>query len=262
MKSTLLYVLNGLFAGLARLRTLFPSSHYALLATFFFVGLELTFNLRLWGALLLLLVLLILTVGIILIRSEEGGDFHITQTILPIFSAIGFTGFALFLPNANYLHAYFLLASFLMYFVLRYGSKKAFPNWNWTVSFFVLFTLLATILGWRFHLFIPVMLVLSLVFVSFTLMSLQSLARIVPHSSESWLLALVIGFVLTQVAWALLFMPLHFLVSAGVLVALYYVIFHLLSLSYEKKLTKQDIVEYIVLGAISLFVLLFTARWI
>lgn len=241
---------------------IFPSSHYALLAIFFLLGLEIIFAWHSFIPLLILAVLLILFIGIVLVRAEEGGRFHPTQVILPTLAAVGLTGFALFLPTTQYLHLYFLGCALVFFYVLKYGAKQAYPTWNWVISLAVLFVCLASLLGWRFHLYIPVLFVIASVFMIFFFISLQSFQRLVPTTSEALLLSLSAAFVLTELTWVLQFLPLYYLVQTGVLTAIYYVMFHLITATYEGGVKKRDIVEYMVIGGVALLMILATARWV
>jgi hypothetical protein len=247
---------------LQRFWNFFPSSHYALLAIFFLVGLEVIFAWHSFVPLLIATVLFILFIGIVLVRAEEGGRFHPTQTILPTLSALGLTGFALFLPTTQLLHVYFIGCALVFFYVLKYGAKQAYPTWNWIISLLVLFLSLASLLGWRFHLYIPILLVVAGVFVIFFLISLQSLQRLVPSLSETLLLSLAAAFVLSELTWVLQFLPLYYLVQTGVLTATYYVLFHLVAATFEGGVKRRDVVEYIVIGAVALFMILVTARWV
>lgn len=247
---------------LSRVMWLFPSSHYALLATFFLAGLEVIFALHQFIILLVAGLLALLLIGIILVRAEEGGRFHPTQIILPALAALGLTGFALFLPTTQYLHLYFLGCAIVFFYVLKYGAKQAYPTWNWVISLAILFVCLASFLGWRFHLYIPVVFVIGSVFLTFFLISLQSLQRLVPSTSEAMLLSLSAAFVLTEIAWVLQFLPLYYLVQTGVLTAIYYVMFHLVTASYEGGVKSRDVVEYMIIGGVALLMILATARWI
>lgn len=245
-----------------RVVSLFPSSHYALLAAFFLAGLEVIFALHQFIILLVIGLLALLFLGIVLVRAEEGGKFHPTQTILPALAALGLTGFALFLPTTQYLHLYFVGSAVVFFYVLKYGAKQAYPTWNWVISLAVLFVCLASFLGWRFHLYIPIIFVVGSIFLTFFLISVQSLQRLVSSTSEALLLSLSAAFVLTELAWVLQFLPLYYLVQTGVLVAVYYVMFHLVTAAYEGGVKSRDVVEYIIIGSVALLMILATARWV
>jgi hypothetical protein len=252
---------TSLLSFFSKIRYLFPSSHYVLLALFFFAGLELAYALQRWIFLIILIMLGITLVGVVLIRSEEKEGFHPIHAILPALAALGLTAFSLFLPTTLILHIYFVGAAFLFFLLLKYAARPAYPTWNWVISLIVFFVCVASILGWRFLLYAPPGAVLFVLFGVTTLIHLQSQSRFALPSSENWLISLSTGFVLTQVAWVLHFLPFHFIVQAGILTSIYYVIFHLLAISFEHKITKQDILEYISVGALVFLILLLTAHW-
>ncbi len=246
---------------LGKITYLYPSSHYALLALFFFAGMEVSLAVPRWIILIISIILAITAVGIILIRTEEGSRFHPTQTILPALAASSVAAFALFLPTGLFLHIYFTASAILFFYLLKHGAKQAYPTWNWVISMAVLFVTLAAIIGWRFNLYLPIILILGLVFASIVLMSLQSIVRYSSSLPESWLIALSTGFILTELVWVMQFLPLHFMVQAGIVVTVYYVVFQLTTTSYERQLSKKDFYEYLAVGVGTLVALLSTARW-
>jgi hypothetical protein len=246
---------------ISTLRTLFPSSHYALLSLFLFVGLELLFVLHRWLFLLFFIFLVILIIGIILIRSEEGRHFHPTQTILPALAALGFGALAIFLPITGYLHAYFVLCAILFFYILKYGAKKAYPTWNMVITPAILFTVIVPIIGWRFTLYTSVWSMLACMFPIIALLAFQFLLRYTRTLGEAGIIALCIGFALTQVTWILQFLPLHFIVQAGFIVALYHTVIQLVILTIERNLNKRTIIEYSLIGIGALALLAATAHW-
>lgn len=239
----------------------FPSSHYVLLSLFLFVGLELLFVIHRWLFLLLFIFLAILVTGIILIRSEEGKQFHPTQTILPILAALGFAAFAIYLPLTLSLHAYFVLCVILFFYILKHGAKQAFPTWNMVISIAVLFTVIAPAIGWRFTLYTPVWITIALVFPLISLVAFQSLLRYTKTPGGASIIALSIGFVLAQVVWILQFLPLHFIVQAGFIVTLYYVATQLAILAIERNISRRSIIEYSLVGIGATLLLATTAYW-
>lgn len=243
------------------LRNIFPASHYLLLSLLYFAGLEITFALQRWLIPLISILFVLLAVGIMLVRIEERGQFRMLQAVLPFLAVAGLTGFGLFLPYNALLHLYFIGASLILFWLLRNGAKMAYPTWNWTLSTVVFFFDMAPILGLRFHLYIPIIIVLGGVFIVSFLISMQAIRRISPLLSDAILISLSISLVLTQVAWTLQFLPVHYVVQAAILVAFYYVFFHLISVSYERPLTRRDITEYASVVALALTVVLLNARW-
>jgi len=246
---------------LKRVLQILPASHYLLLALLFFVGLELITSFHRWIVVLAVILLALIAYGIVLVRLEEDRPFTLLQPVLPVLAAVGLTGFSFFLPTSPLLHLYYVLAALVFFWLLKHGAKQAYPTWNWTISTIIFFLDMAVILGLRSNLFMPVLLTLGLISVASFLISLQALWRAaIPAAAV--LLALVVALVLTQISWVLQFSPAHFLIQAGILVVLYYVLFHLLSLSLQRQLRREDITEYAVVGVVALVVLLATARWI
>lgn len=233
-----------------------------LLALAFFAGLEVTFLLQQWISLSLSILFGLMTAGVLLIRREESADFHFTQGILPILSAAGLTTFALFLPTSPLLHLYFLAAGLIFYFLLQYGGKQAYPNWNWAITAATLFVDTAAVLGWHFHMAQSLVAALFLVWLIAFALAWQALRRVPKAEGEALLLALSIALVLAEIAWILQFTPLHFFIQAGVVVTAYYATFQLLTRSFEATLTRRVMVEFGVVAGSALTILLLFAQWL
>jgi hypothetical protein len=243
------------------IKRLFPASHYLLLALLFVVGLELIFALQRWVIVVAVAVASVVTIGIILVRLEEQGEFRPVHNILPILATVGFSGFAFLLPTTSILHLYVVGAGILFFWLLKHGVRQAYPLWNWVLSLIIYFLNIAFILGLHFHLYLPALAILLMVTAVTWLMSFQALARIVPSAADSILPVLTMSFVLSEVSWALLFLPSHYLLQAGVVTALYYVMFSLVSINYMRKISRRDIVEYVGIGLVALALILSSAQW-
>lgn len=241
--------------------TFFPSSHYALLSLFLFFGLELLFVIHHWLFLLFFVFLAILIIGIVLIRSEEGRHFHPTQTILPSLAAFGCGALAIYLPLTIFLHVYFIICAILFFFILKYGAKRAYPTWNMVISPAVLFAGIVPAIGWRYTLYTPVWAMLAFLFPIIALIGFQSLLRYTKTLGEAGIIALSLAFVLTQVAWIMQFLPLHFIVQAGFIVAIYHTVITLVILAIERTLSRRTVIEYSLVGIVAIAVLAATAHW-
>lgn len=239
-----------------------PSSHYLLLSLLFFVGLELVLTLHQHTRIVIAILLCLIAAGIALILIEEGTPIASTHVILPLLVAIGFTSFALFLPVNPLLHLYFALSALVFFFLLKHGSRYAYPTWNWAISLLTYFLTTAAIFGWRYYLYIPVTLVLVLVMLVSWLTTWQALRRFTLSRGETLLLSLTVGIVLAELAWTLQFLPLYYLTQAGSVVIAYYLVFNLLRRSYEGRLNRRDFIEYGTVSTVALFLILLTARWL
>jgi len=165
------------------------------------------------------------------------------------------------LPTSAVLHIYILGAGCVLFFLLKHGARKAYPVWNWLISLLVLFLNIAFVFGLRFHLYIPIMVVLFAVFIVSSLIGWQSLRRVAGGADIILPLAVMV-FSLTEIAWALQFLPSHYLVQAGILSACYYVMFNLIGISLVRQVTRRDLGEYVLVGAVAIVILLAYARWV
>ena len=236
-------------------------SHYVLISLFFFTGLEIAFAVQRLIYIVLLSLIAIVIAGVFVIRYEEYGKFSPYQAILPSLAVMGLAFFALFLPVVWWLHAYLIGAAICTYYVLKHGAKQAYPTWNTAVSLITLFVVLATVIGGRFHFYIPIPALLIACFIVATLVGVQFLLRYTPDISEAWLLSIIIALVITQVIWVMQFLPLHYLVQSGIALTVYYATSQLTARHYERSLTHREIIEYLIFGGIAAFALLLTARW-
>ena len=225
------------------------------------VGLELIFALQRWVIMVAVASASVVALGVVLVGLEEQGRFRPLYVILPTLAAVGFSGFAFLLPTTPILHAYVAVAGLLFFWLLKHGVRQAYPLWNWTLSLPVFFLNIAFILGLRFHLDLPVIALLLLAALLTWLMSLQALARIAPALVRVMLPSLAITLALTEVTWVLQFLPIYYLVQAGVVTALYYVMFSLISISYMRKVVRRDIVEYVAIGMGACLLILISAQW-
>lgn len=236
-------------------------SHYLLLSLFFFAGLEVAFALQRLVYVVLLILIAVVVAGVFVIRYEELGVFSVYQAILPSLAAFGLAAFALFLPVVWWLHVYLAAAAICTYYVLKHGAKQAYPTWNTAVSLVTLFVVLASALGTRFHFYVPPVALLLTIFLATAAVAVQFFLRYVHRKAESWLLATAVALVAAQIAWALQFLPLHYLVQSGIVLTVYYIATQLTATAYERDLKRREVIEHFALGALATITLLLTARW-
>lgn len=251
-------ILNGV---LSRVWLFVASSHYLLLALLFIVGLELIFALQRWVIAIALVTVAVVVIGIIVIKLEDGPAFGWVHTILPIMAAVGLSGFAFLLPTTLVLHAYIVMSGLLLFLLMRHGARRAYPVWNWALSLVVYFLNVAFALGLNFHLYLPVLVMLFMIAAITAAISYQALTRVAPALQQNAVPTLGISLAITEVTWALQFLPSHYLIQAGVVASLYYVIFNLVSISYMKAPTRRDVWEYLLVGAGALLIILSSAQW-
>lgn len=238
------------------------SSHYVLLATVLVAGLELIFLIHHWLPVLVSIFLGILAAGIALLRWEEKHHFTLSQIILPAVTAASLSGFALFIPLTPLLHLYFVLAGLIFFFVLRYGARVPYPTWNWALTTLIFFLSTASLLGWRFYGYAPFLLILLLLFLTYWLLSWQAFLYSATSTATAWLLAAGHSLALVQLAWVVHFLPLSWLALSSIITSVYYTSFHLLSISVERPLRRQELWEYGTVSALAVLIISLTSGWL
>lgn len=241
-------------------------SHYALLAALFGIGLELVFAFPQQIFIFIPVLLALIIIGMLLLRWEEARAWQPIQLILPAIAALGLTSLSLFIPTGGLmLHGYFLACTFILYFLLRQGAKQAYPTWNWIISLIVLLVTLTSLLSWHWYIALPNVAVLAGTFLITSLIAFQSLARL-PYAKladkEPLVISLSLGLVLTQLAWALQFLPAQPILQAATILAGYYVLFHLLTISFERRVAASDFIEYGAIATAAMVGVFIFIRWI
>lgn len=249
---------RGLFSAV---RGRWAVSRYALLALLFGVGLELIFALQRWVYVVAAAVVAVVGLGVLLLRLEEGGQFRFIHSILPLLATAGLSGFAFLLPTTALLHVYVAGAGVFFFLLLKHGARAAYPLWNWLMSLVVYFLTISFVLGLRFHLDLPVVPLLTAVGAATALISLQALARISQPVRDSLVPVLGLTLALSEVTWVLQFLPVHYLVQASVISALYYVMFNLMSVQALRGVERRDLIEYVGIGLVALLLVLISAQW-
>jgi hypothetical protein len=58
------------------------------------------------------------------------------------------------------------------------------------------------------------------------------------------------------------FLPVHYLIQAGLITSGYYIMFNLLALSIDRKVTRRDLLEYGIVGIVAIVIILASAKWV
>lgn len=238
-----------------------PNYHYVLLVLFFFGGLELIFFVHRFIPLLAALLAVIVVAGVALLKAEEGVRFRLAAAVLPALAVSGAVSFSLFLPVTALVHLFMVLSALLLYFLLALGAREAYPTWNWTLALILFFLNAASSLGWRYYLYVPILILLVLIALVSGLTLWQGWRRLNVPKGQALAAAAGGALVLTEVAWTLQFLPLHYLIQASILTAGYYLMFNLTRISLTRPLRRSDLFEYGMVGVVALFIVLLLARW-
>jgi len=244
-----------------RVIEVFPSSHYALLALFFGGGLELMFAFQRLVLFVMGFFLVLVFVGVVIIRTEESEVFHPTQIILPVMTALSTSLFALFLPVNAFIHVYIALATGVFFYLLKYGARQAYPTWRLIITLTVVFTTLASILGWQYLLFGSLTLAVFLAGLAIFLLSCQLVFHSSQSPQETILVSATVTLGLMQLLWILQFLPLQYLAQSAIVTVVYYTIIQLVLGSYDYPVGRREILEHLGVGGVLLGVLLSVSQW-
>ncbi len=238
-----------------------PNYHYVVLSLFFFGGLELIFFIHRFILLLTAGLIMIVIAGVALLKAEEGLRWRVASFVLPALAVSGAVSFSLFLPVTALVHLFMALSALLLYFLLTWGAREAYPTWNWTLATVLFFLNVASSLGWRYYLYVPILVLLILIALVSWLTLWQGWRRLTAPTGQAMAVAAGGTLVLTEVAWVLQFLPLHYLIQASILTTGYYLIFNLTRISLQRQLQQRDFFEYGIVGVVALFIVLLLARW-
>jgi len=84
----------------------------------------------------------------------------------------------------------------------------------------------------------------------------------ISDKKTTWQFTLLISWLITEMAWVFIFLPLNYNVSALSIGIVYYLLINLARLYLQKALTSKKIKLYLILSYAGLAILLFTARWL
>lgn len=194
--------------------------------------------------------------------------------ILPILFSSGLIAYATLLPykTAFVMQGLFFLGSLFIYFYMRSAyyhlvlptaeRRMSFENISWFGNFLTFFFIASSIYGFESFLNMPIwpfcLIILAVVFLLVYQMFLAS--RIDPKSRGIYIL--VSCFVITELAWAMFYLPFNFNVTGAILAVDYYVLTGVLKVYLNNGLSKAIIERYLAYGFFILFIILITARWL
>jgi hypothetical protein len=197
--------------------------------------------------------------------------------ILPPFFIIGLAFYASMLANFSFwdkilIHSLFFFNSIFIYLYLRFSyfyflkpyifKEADFKNISSCGNYLSSFLIFSSCYGFflflniQFWLLAPFVL-LSLFFLSFQFFWLEKM-----EAKKNILILLVIPLVLTEIYWALAFLPLNYSVAGLILSIIYFAVVNLTKFHLADNLDKNIIRNYLIFSISILLLILLTARWI
>lgn len=169
--------------------------------------------------------------------------------------------FHLFVSRGIFQQLFIVLATVGLFLLVARGVEWAFPRWNWFFTSGTFFLFVAGSAGLRFHLRFPLWAVVLMVGAVTFLLALHVLGRTTLTAGRRCFWSAFMTLMVLELLGAFALLPLSYLVVAGVLFVVFYVVLHLLQQHLYHHLTPRLVGEYLILGTIAVGLTLGTARW-
>lgn len=242
-----------------------PLAVYALAETYFF------YPKLIYAAAVLMNLLIFFAVWRLGTASQVDRQWW-NYLILPAVLATAVTAYSVFLNSRPLIQLLFVLDSVFLYFYLRHiyyyllkpSSYEAFSieNISAYAGWFSFFFLSATVYGLESFLNLPILSLVLVILAATALINYQiiwvnkiELTKALPYLLVSCLL-------LVELGWSIFFLPFNYNISGLCLAICFYAVSGLVKNQLLDKLDLSKARMYLILGSASLFLILFTARWI
>jgi len=204
-------------------------------------------------------------------QTLKDWKYYVGEAILPfgfltsvfIYSSLAINKFFVqFLFLAVVVFVYFYLRNIYYYFLDSSAGKSIpFKNISSLVNFSIIFFSASAIYGLQAFLNLPVwILMIFWATVSFLAVYQKFLANKI--NQEKTLIYILISLViLLEIGWAISFLPLTYNVLGLTLAIFYYILMGLIIHYLNESLTGKTIRAYLIFGALSIFFIFLTARW-
>jgi len=192
--------------------------------------------------------------------------------ILPAVMSTVVIAYSVFLSSKLIIQLLFILNLVFLYFYLRHiyyyllkpSAYEVFSieNISSYVSWFSFFLLSAVIYGLQSFLNLPIF-NLALIMLVVTALIIYQIIWVNKIELKKGLPYILIScLILVELCWSISFLPFNYNISGLSLAICFYVIIGLIKNHLLDKLDAIKVRMYLILGSVSLFLILFTARWI
>ena len=192
--------------------------------------------------------------------------------ILPAVMSTAVMAYSVFLSYKLVIQLLFILNLVFLYFYLRYiyyyllnpavYEIFSIENISSYVSWFSFFLLSATVYGLQSFLNLPI-LYLALIMLAVAGLIIYQIIWVNKIEFQKGLPYILIScFILVELCWSISFLPFNYNISGLCLAICFYTIIGLVKNHLLDKLDTVKVRMYLILGSVSLFLILFTARWI
>lgn len=192
--------------------------------------------------------------------------------ILPAAMSSAVMAYSVFLGNKTVIQLLFIFNLVFLYLYLRYSyyyllnplayEVFSIENISSYLNWLTLFLLASTVYGLQSFLSLPILWLVLIMMIATALLVYQIIwvNKIELKSGLPYIL--ISCLILIELFWSVSFLPFNFNISGLILAICYYVIIGLVKNFLLLKLDAAKVKTYLLLGSISLFLVLLTAKWI
>jgi len=192
--------------------------------------------------------------------------------ILPAVMSTAVMAYSVFLSSKSVIQLLFVLNLVFLYFYLRYiyyyllnpSAYKAFSieNISSYISWLSFFLLAATVYGLQSFLNLPIFR-LALIMLAATALIVYQIIWVNKIELKNGLPYILIScLILVELGWSISFLPFNYNIAGLSLAICFYVVIGLIKNHLLDKLDATRVKMYLILGSVSLFLILFTAKWL
>ena len=192
--------------------------------------------------------------------------------ILPAVMSTAVMAYSVFLSSKFIIQLLFFFNLVFLYFYLRHIyyyllSPSAYEiysieNISSYVSWLSFFLLSATIFGLQSFLNLPIFSLVLIMLAVAALIVYQIIWANKIELKKGLPYLLISCFILVELYWSISFLPFNYNISGLALAICFYVVMGLVKNQLLDKLDSTKVKMYLILGSVSLFLVLFTAKWI
>ena len=209
-----------------------------------------------------------------LIKNNEIKSGWLKFIILPVIFISGAIAYASLIPEASFINKFFVQCLFgaILYFIAHYLrqltlylEQPAVPNnlidFSSGASFLALFFAVAAIFGLQLLLDLSYGVLILFVMLIVALLTYQLLWLNNWRSKEIWLFVIISVFALTQIAWALYFLPFDYNILGLLSVLAYYLLINAIKLYAIGHLDRRNLKPLLIFLFIILALIFLTVKW-
>lgn len=192
--------------------------------------------------------------------------------ILPVMTSNAVMAYSVFISHKSIIQLLFIFNLVFLYLYLRHVyyyllnplvyKDHSLENISSYINWLAFFFLSATFYGLAFFLNLPISWLVLAMIGATVLLVYQIIWVNKIELPVGWPYILISCLILTELFWSISFLPFNYNIAGLSLAICYYIIIGLVKNHLFNKLDAAKIKMYLILGLISLFLILFTARWV